>query len=32
MMIDDYKETVLHEWEKATSEYEVDKVINWSIE
>jgi hypothetical protein len=32
MMIDDYKETILHELEKARNEREVEQIINRSIE
>lgn len=31
-MIEEYKETVLHELEKATGEYEIEQIINRSIE
>ncbi|MDP4262005.1 MAG: hypothetical protein Q8941_05685 [Bacteroidota bacterium] len=32
MMIEEYKETVLHELEKAVDEYEVEQIINRSVE
>lgn len=32
MMIDEYKKTVLYELEKATSEFEIEQIINQSIE